>query len=447
MAQKSTMRTFYIMALTQAFSALGSLISGLAIAIWVFTETGDATPLALVSFFQILPRVVGYTFAGVIADRFDRRQVIALSDTGQAVGTAVLLIVFATGNFQIWHLYLVTFVQSLFAVLQGPAFMASVPMLVPQEHLNRANALVQLTGPLAAIVAPIITGFIYAPLGVTGAILIDLVTFSVAIVVILRVYFPKIQKDKDAPKQTFWQDFKEGFVFLLDSRPLLAMIFIFAFVNMMASTMNVLSTPYILSRTDSEAALGLIMGVASLGSLLGGIVMMAWGGTKRRIHTIFPAIIVVGAGMVFFGMSQTIVPMIVTIFIALVAISMAGIPLATLLQTKVPLNMQGRVGAFFNQLVQIAQPIAYLMVGPLADNIFEPAINTPQWQPFAPFFGASEGAGMGLMIALSGVGIVVVTMLAYALPYMRQMEERLPTYNNDTESEIADALEESPAMI
>src|SRR5690606_17570380 len=99
------MRTFYTLILTQVFSLIGSRISGLAISIWVFNQTGDVTPLTLVSFFFIVPQVLAAGFSGALADRWDRRYVLILSDTGQALGTALLLIAFATGDFQLWHLY------------------------------------------------------------------------------------------------------------------------------------------------------------------------------------------------------------------------------------------------------------------------------------------------------------------------------------------------------
>src|SRR5690606_13882355 len=139
MNKQHNLRTFYTLILTQVFSLIGSQISGFAISIWVYQQTGDATPLALVSFFFIVPQVLAAGLSGVLADRWDRRYVMMLADTGQAVGTVLLLISFASGQFQLWHLYAVTFLQSLFNIFQGPSFQASVTMLVPDEQRDRAN--------------------------------------------------------------------------------------------------------------------------------------------------------------------------------------------------------------------------------------------------------------------------------------------------------------------
>ncbi len=158
MKTQYNMRTFYTLIITQVFSLIGSRISGLAISIWIYNQTGDVTPLALVSFFFIVPQVLAAGVSGALADRWDRRYVMMLSDTGQAVGTVLLLISFSSGGFQLWHLYVITFIQSVFGVFQGPAFQASITMLVPDDKRDSANAIQQITGPVAGIIAPAIAG-------------------------------------------------------------------------------------------------------------------------------------------------------------------------------------------------------------------------------------------------------------------------------------------------
>lgn len=167
-ATRNHLRTFYTLILTQALSLIGSRISNLAVGIWVFNQTGNATPLALVSFFTVIPGVLASSISGAMTDRWDRRYILALADAGQAVGTSLLLLSLLTGSFQLWHLYTVTFIGAIFGVFQQPAFQASVTMLIPDEQRDRANAIQQLTGPVAGMVAPAIAGFTFALIGVVG---------------------------------------------------------------------------------------------------------------------------------------------------------------------------------------------------------------------------------------------------------------------------------------
>ena len=303
MQNRRTLRTFYILILTQTFSLVGSQMTSLAIGIKVFNDTQQATPLAMVSFFAVLPRIVSASLAGVISDRWDRRYVMMLADAGQAVGTLLLLISFATGMFELWHLYVVALIQAIFGVFQEPAFQASVTMLVPDDHRDRANAIQQLTGPTSGILAPIFAGVLFSAVGATGVMTVDLITFLVAMGVVLSVNIPRpeITEEGRANQGTMWFEALAGFRYLKRYRSLLGSVLYVSLVNFLISLAMVLSTPYILTITDSESQLGTLLGVMSAGALTGGIIMSAWGGTRPRVHTIFPGILVTGIFLAIFG--------------------------------------------------------------------------------------------------------------------------------------------------
>ncbi|MCB9450066.1 MAG: MFS transporter [Anaerolineaceae bacterium] len=425
------MRTFYTLILTQVFSLIGSRISGLAIGIYVFNQTGDATPLALVSFFAILPQVIASGVSGVLADRYDRRYVMALSDAGQAVGTVLLLFSFLSGNFQLWHLYGVAFIQAIFGVFQGPAFMSSVTMLVPDSQRDRANAIQQLSGPTAGIIAPAIAGLIYSAVGVTGAIGIDLLTFLVAVVVVLRVHIPHPEKTAEgaAFSGSVWKESLGGFRYLLARRPLFILMLHISLLNFLVGGSAALMTPYVLARTGSEATLGILLSLMNLGAITGGVLLGVLSGKVRtRIHLILPGVLVMGAFLVTLGMSQGAVLIGASLFLVLLPTSIINATFMSLLQAKVAPDIQGRVFAVIGQLAMLLMPLAYLLVGPLADNMFEPAVAQPGWGTIAPLVGNSAGAGMGLIMVIGGVLIVLTTLVVYAIPTVRHLERNIPDY-------------------
>lgn len=104
MADKG-LRIFYALLVTQTVSLLGSRISSLAVGIWVFKQTGHATPLAQVGFFLVAPQILASGFSGALADRFDRRSMMMLANVGFVLCSALLLASFTSGAFQLWHLY------------------------------------------------------------------------------------------------------------------------------------------------------------------------------------------------------------------------------------------------------------------------------------------------------------------------------------------------------
>lgn len=440
------MRTFYTLILSQTFSLIGSRISGLAISMWVFGETGNATPLTLVAFFQVLPTVLASTLSGLLADRWNRRYVMALADAGQALGTVLLLISFSSGNFQLWHLYAVALFQSLFGVFQGPAFQASVTLLVPDEHRDRANAIQQITGPAAGIIAPAVAGFIYALIGITGAIVIDLLTFLVAVSVVLVIHIPQPEQSNEgrALKSSLWKEALGGLYFLLGRRALFFNFLYISIVNFLVAGAMALTTPYILARTNSQTTLGLVLAVFNISAIAGAVIMGVWGGTRPRIHTIMLGIIIGGTFLTLVGMSQTGLALGITMFCFMFPLPFVNASFMSLMQAKIPSDVQGRVFALGDQLSMMMLPLAYLLIGPLADNVFEPAVNQPGWEAVAPLVGSGSGAGMGLILLVAGALTAIFSLIVYTLPAVRHLEAALPDYNvSVTASDTAEISSEA----
>lgn len=431
MSKHHNLRTFYTLLLTQTFSLVGSQMTSLAIGIKVFNDTDQATPLAMVAFFAALPRILSASLAGVLSDRWDRRYVMMISDLGQAVGTLLLLVSFATGAFELWHLYVVALIQAVFGVFQQPAFQASVTMLVPDEHRDRANAIQQLTGPASGILAPIFAGVLFSLVGATGVMTIDLITFLVAVLVVFLVHIPRpeITDEGRANQGTVWFEALAGFRYLRARPVLLSSVLYVSLVNFLIGGAMVLDTPYILRVTGSEALLGTLLGASSVGALVGGMIMSAWGGTRPRIHTIMPGIALAGVFLAIFGMMRHPVPMGASLFLMMLPIPMVNAAFMSIMQLKTPPDMQGRVFAALNQISMLLMPLAFLVSGPLADNVVEPAIDSSGWEVVAPLVGSQPGSGIGLIMVIAGAGITIATLLVYASPAIRQMEVTLPDYH------------------
>lgn len=456
MANRRTLRVFYILIATQTFSLIGSRMTSLAVAIKVFKDTNQASPLAFTAFFAALSALLSASFAGVLADRWDRRWVMAISDSGQAVGTLILLFTFMTGTFHVWYLYVVSFIQAVFGTFQQPAFSASVTMLVPDDHRNRANAIQELVGPMSGIVAPVMAGLLFALIGAPGVMGIDLFTFAVAVTVVLMVEIPHPEKTAEgraveaavrtrgegssesrwlrsiraffAPMIALWKEATIGFRYLSSRRILLFMTLYISLINFLIGGAFVLNTPYVLDITGHAAALGTLMGVMSAGGILGGIIMSIWGGTNPRVHTIMPGIIFIGSCLALYGITRSPVTMGAALFFLMLPLPMVNASFMSMMQIKVPPDLQGRVFSALGQMAMMLSPLGYLAAGTLADHVFEPAVHSSGWHVIAPLLGSQKGSGIGLIMLLSGSLIAGVSLLVYALPAIRCMEASLPDY-------------------
>jgi MFS transporter, DHA3 family, macrolide efflux protein len=113
----------------------------------------------------------------------------------------------------------------------------------------------------------------------------------------------------------------------------------------------------------------------------------------------------------------------------MVAVSFLDVMYTSIRQVKVPPDMQGRFIGAFTQVRMLVMPIAYLMVGPLVDQVFEPAVETSGWDNIAPLVGDDAGAGMGLLFMICGALLIVCTLIAITIPNIRNLEAVLPDYD------------------
>ena len=112
----TSLQTFFIIWGGQLVSTIGSSMTGFAISIWAWELTAKATPLSLIFFFSQTPRVIAASFAGVLVDRWNRKQLMIVADTIAALSTVAILLLLLNNNLQIWHLYVTAAINGLFGL-------------------------------------------------------------------------------------------------------------------------------------------------------------------------------------------------------------------------------------------------------------------------------------------------------------------------------------------
>jgi len=423
--------TYYVIVATEALSLIGSQTSGLAVGIAVFRLTGHATPIALVSVFLAAPWIVLGGLGGALADRFDRRSLMLTANLGYAVASGLLLLAFVSGAFRLWELYALTLANGVFGVVEAPALQASVAMLVPDRHRDRANAIQQLSYPGAVVLAAAFAGVLYAAVGVAGAIVVDLFTFMVAVAVLLavRIPMPEPGAESRSAGSGLWRQSLDGLRYLAGAPTLLALCIYISLISATAGGFFwALMTPYVLDRVHSTTTLGLVVGTGFSGAIAGALAMAAWGGTRPRIHTVMASTLLAGVGISLTGLARSAVPLAASLFLLTFVIPFANAALSSIFQGRVAPGLQGRVFAAMGQLGALLAPLASLTAGPLADRVFEPAVARPGWRAVAWAVGAAPGAGIGLMYVIAGLWMVGLTAAFYASPAVRRVEAAPPDH-------------------
>jgi len=446
------MRTFFVIWAGQFISVLGSGLTSFALGVWIYDQTGQATPFALTALFSTLPALILMPLAGSFADRYSRRWIMILADTGAALITAITFLLLFFGDLQIWHIYLLAFFGSSFSAFQEPAYSASVTMLVPKDQLARASSIAQMGQAISTILTPLLAGALYGLIGLNGIILIDAVTyfFAVGALLIVRIPQPKrVTSETDTGQKTsVWQEAAFGWNYLRALPGLFGLLLYFASVNFFLSFSNVLSGPLVLSY-GSSADLGIVQMVAGVSMFAGSLIMSAWGGPKsRKVPALIVFIAISSTGFLISGLRANTLIISAGRVVLLVFIPFAAALSQAVFQVKIPPDVQGRVFAIRGMIARSMIPLAFLLSGPLADNFFEPLMT--EGGALASTFlgtvlGTGPGRGIGLMLIISCLFLWGESFVAYANPRIRNLEAEIPDALPDETETVEDATLEYQA--
>ncbi|UCC32997.1 MAG: MFS transporter [Candidatus Bathyarchaeota archaeon] len=424
------MLAFTIIWIGQVISLLGTAMTGFALTIWAWQITGQATALALVGFFTFAPTLLVTPFAGALVDRWNRKFVMMISDLAAIVSTTVVFLLFWTGNLQIWHLYLTGAFSGAFGAFQFPAYSAAVTTMVSKEQYGRASGMLSTAQFASNIFAPVMAAIFLGIIGIAGILAIDMFTFLIAIGALLAVHVPQpaITQEGQKSKGSLWKESVYGFRYIRERPSLLALLLVFFCVNLVAPFAFTLLSPMLLARTGNDAAaLGIVQSAIGIGGLVGGVVLSIWGGPKRKIHGILGGLILVTLGMMLIGLGRSPLIWVLIAFFMIFFVPIINGSSQAIWQTKVAPDVQGRVFAARGMIAQIGAPVAMLLAGPLADQVFEPAMTLGgSWVPiFGWLVGSGPGAGMALMFVISGALGMLVGFGGYAIPIVRNVEDIL----------------------
>lgn len=429
------MRTFLIIWSGQLVSALGSQMTIFALTIWTWEKTGSATALALIGFFALLSSIVSTPFVGQLVDRQNRKMLMIVSDTAIALIVSVLLILNLTNTLQIWQLYAIATCIGPFSQLQGLAYQSSLSLMVPERHHTRISSMGMMIFYGSQILSPAFAGVLYPVISLTGIVLIDLVTFAIAITTLRLVQIPQPPAPERA-SPTPNLPILAGVSYIL-ARPslftLLIVTNLFWFVHELADT---LVSPMLLARTNGNTTvLGSVSSAVGLGGVIGAIALSVWGGPTRRVQGLALGMIGVGISRIPFGLGRSPLTWLPSQFCASLLFPLFGSSEQAIWLASVEPSLQGRVFAVQGLSQQVAIAFATLVAGPLADDVFEPAMmsNGILAPALNRLLGTAPGSGMAVLFELCTFSMVLLGVGSYAVPTLRNLENSPPEANFTSE--------------
>ena len=367
-------RTFYPIWLGQAFSLLGSRLVSFAL-IWHLTElTEKGVVLATAALVGLVPELLLMPFAGACVDRWNRRKILIISDGIIALATLLLALLVFTSTIEIWQIYILMAIRSIAGAFHNPAMKASTTLLVAKESYTNIAGLNQLLDSLLEIATPALGAIFLAWLGVGGVLMIDVVTALIAIFPLFFINIPQPDGKKTSnagnPVKSLLSDVLEGFRYVYAWKGLLY-AFTLATISNALILPAITLVPLLVNRdfgmgVNFLAYLQSLMGVSMAA---GALIMSVWSGFKHRMLTMSLGIIVMGSGLLFFGLVPPEKGYLVFIGAAVFAFAnpFHNAPMRSILRENVDADMQGRVFALLTTAAKAATPLGMIVSGPLAD--------------------------------------------------------------------------------
>jgi MFS family permease len=421
-------------------SSMGTALANFAVLVHVYRSSDSITQYTFASFFGFLPSVLLAPIAGAVVDRWDRRSIMRLADTGAALTMLLLWVGVVSdeaGLWQLrgWHMYLPLAVCSTANTFRSLAYSSSVSLLVPRQHLGRANGLIEVAMGLSQLLGPAAAGLLVVRVGLKGVLLVNLAAFFLSALALLCVSFPQPERSASQASTSLWEKMTVGWRFIRARPGLLGLLLFLTVANLFVGLVTVLITPLVLSFTDAST-LGWVMSCAGLGALTGAVLMSTWGGPRRRIHGVLGFQLLAGLALFAAALPADVRVTAGAAFVFLfTAPGVLGCS-QSIWQSKVPASLQGRVFAVRRMVALSTPPMAALLSGPLADGLFEPwmAVNGALAGSVGQVLGTGPGRGIALLYLVLGVLCLLNVLVAWLSPRVRGVEDELP-----------DALHEPPS--
>jgi len=356
--------------LSQAISLFGSTLVSYAILWRILLDTQSGFMMTIYVLFGFLPTLILSPFAGVWADRYDRKRLIILADGLIAITTLILALFFLAGYKDLWLFFVIPLFRALGQAVQTPAANAFLPQIVPEDRLMKTNGLFTSLNSAVLFISPMVSGALLSFTSLELILMVDVVTAIAAILVLLILNVPAHVRSETNITQKYWQDMAAGVRYIRKHAYIGRFFLYITILFFMITPVSTLAPLQVTRRFGDDIwRLTAIEVVFSIGMLAGGLLIASWRGFRNRIKTIALATLIIGAMTILLGVVPNFCFYLGIIAIAGLALPIHSTPATVLLQEKVEPDYHGRVFGVMSMIASGVMPTAMFIFGPLADRI------------------------------------------------------------------------------
>ncbi|MEN9953608.1 MAG: hypothetical protein RL024_53 [Actinomycetota bacterium] len=378
----------------QTITTFGSFLVQYAIMWHLTLTTKSGLVLALAAVFGFLPQAIVSIFAGVWADRVNRKMMIIVSDSTIALATLGLALLMLSGVDDLWLIFVVMAVRSVGAGVQMPAISSLLPQLVPGDQLMRVNGINSSIQSSMTILAPVAAAAVYANMSLTGILFIDVVTAVIGLSLLATVAVPTLPRAASLDKPSYFADLKDGIQYTFTHDLVRWVLVIFAVVFLLIVAPSNLSPLMLVRNFGDEVWMLTVLELSfGVGMVLGGAAVAVFSKKLDRLSMIIGTSIAFGVMAIAMGFTTNLILFYGLFFLIGLTVPAFSTSAFTLLQETVEPERQGRVFGFVGIVMSVAMPLGMAILGPLADVV-----------------------AVELLLIVTGAATVVIAALAVLLP-------------------------------
>ena len=390
MNHNNSLKDFYLVALGQIISLFGNQILRYALPLYLLAATGSSSLFGSINAVSFLPMVLLFPIGGIIADRMNKRNIMVILD----YITAGLITIFCllTGHWNMVVLIGVTMI--LLYGIQGvyqPTVKASIPVLVGDDQIMKANSVVDVINSLSSMTGPVLGGILYTVLGLRFILIVSIVCFFLSATMELFIHIP--YQKREATGNIFQiakTDISQAIHYMNKSEPtLMKMSLFYAFINLLLSTLIMIGVPVIVTQhldfnPDVASRLyGYSQGIISAASIIGGV--LAGILSKKLKPKNIPMIItvcssimlIIGVTILTTDNSYIIYGMLVGGCACVLALqTLFTVMILSMIQMLCPSELTGKIIACVMCIAMCTNPIGQFLYGMLFD-IFTESLYLP----------------------------------------------------------------------
>jgi MFS family permease len=382
---RTEIKNVFLYSTGKTISIFGTAIYQFALGLYVLKLTGSSLSFATTLILGIIPMIIINPFAGVIADKFNKKKLIVSMDLLNGVLLVVVFILSGIVGFKLWLIYVTTILMTVFSTFFGVGMESAKPNIVSKSMLMNINSISKIIDSVSSIMGPILGGVVFAIFDIRSFLIFNGITFILSGISMMLINFKQFQQQSNVepPKEprmeiNFFKEIKEGFYYVLERKNIMNLFVLLISLNFFLGFTVTVPIPYIVNSVLKLGTgnFGIIQGSFPVGMIVGALMVKKL--TKKIPYSslirylsvsLSTLIIITGLPVIlekwpFTSLFYVTFYSIVMFFIGAI-VALIDIPFSYIIQNEIPDKYRGRVLSIGISIGKVMLPLALVISGVL----------------------------------------------------------------------------------